>query len=77
MSGFVCERCKRETWQTYTCDNCHQQVCRRCIVFRDKNQLCQDCAYGKEGIKIKELEPAGKLNQKSASPLFEPAVQSY
>lgn len=56
MSGWKCELCERETMVSFRCDNCHRGVCQECIVFKDKKQLCLDCAYPKEGVKINEPE---------------------
>jgi len=42
--GQICERCKREVWVSFRCEVCHRGVCRDCITFKDKKQLCLDCA---------------------------------
>ena len=53
-----CQRCNEEVWVVFTCDNCHKQVCRECIVFKDrKKQICLDCFLGQR-VDIKELIPA-------------------
>ena len=53
--GFVCELCgRRNRIMSLVCDNCHRHVCQDCIVFRDGKQLCRNCAYEKEGVKINE-----------------------
>ena len=56
MSDWICDRCGRASRVSFLCDNCHRQVCRNCVVFRGKSQICLDCAYPKEGIRIDEPE---------------------
>jgi len=55
MSGFVCERCKRESQVSFVCRECHRSVCNRCIVLRDMTQLCKDCNNRlKDGVEVNE-----------------------
>ncbi len=57
MSEFICERCSSEGMVSFTCDNCHRQVCGGCIVFIDHRQLCRDCDNTQKGVLIDEPEP--------------------
>lgn len=57
MSAAICERCKRETWVTFSCQSCHKHVCIRCIVSKDDRQLCRDCADTTEEVRADEPEP--------------------
>jgi len=68
MSGYICPICGKEVWVTFNCGGaqangivekgCHRQVCGDCIVIRGRSQLCVDCAYPKEGVRINERDSA-------------------
>ena len=44
--GAVCEKCEKETFVTFRCEECHNGFCRDCIVTKDGRQLCLKCAGG-------------------------------
>ena len=49
MSGFVCERCLKEVWVSFRCEECGRGVCRKCILsYTGKKPLCLDCTSVRE-----------------------------
>jgi len=54
MSGYICERCSRESWITHFCSICYRHVCPQCIMVRDNQQICLDCVDAQESLKKEE-----------------------
>jgi len=45
-NDWVCERCHKEVGVFFRCQKCRKGVCFSCIVQKDNQQLCLDCAQG-------------------------------
>ena len=50
MSGYICERCSRESWITHFCSICYRHVCPLCIMVKDHQQICLDCVDAQEPL---------------------------